>query len=99
MSLRLTFPKPAREQFPSYVDFVRSLPCCVPGCGRGDVQPHHHIARGAGGSDLSTVPLCAFHHLGDLHASSAGSFWERHGLDPWRVIAETLAEYVRTRNA
>ena len=54
--------------------------CCVPGCSRGEPDPHHVSAKGMGGGDpweldrANVAPLCRRHHqLGD----SPGWSWQR----------------------
>jgi len=61
-----------------FKDFVRELGCVV--CG-DNVNPHHLLSRGAGGTDelKNLVPLCVYHHA-ELHQIGKSSFFKRHNL-------------------
>ena len=55
---------------PEYLDKLKQLPCCLPGCAaRAPSQPHHvksfDPTRGKGMKvpDKWTVPLCHEHHI------------------------------------
>lgn len=62
-----SFPKQRRFESEEYKDFIRKLPCCV--CdGRRKIDPHHLKSQGAGGSDLTCIPLCRYHHT-EVHLS------------------------------
>jgi hypothetical protein len=71
------------EQFSTHADFIRSLPCAVPGCGCRPVDPAHVRSRGAGGKACDQVPLCAgpVGHHAEQHRLGIDSFQARHNLD------------------
>jgi hypothetical protein len=55
---------------PDYIDKIKQLPCCVPGCTRPAPSEPHHLkcadpTRGKGMKvpDKMTVPLCHEHHI------------------------------------
>ena len=54
------FPKPHRYESKAYLEFVRSMACCV--CMEQETDAHHVKTVGAGGSDLGVIPLCRLHH-------------------------------------
>lgn len=93
------YPKPVRIVDEAYLDFVRSLPCCVHrgSCGE-ERDAHHLVTRGAGGSDYTAVPLCRLMHS-EYHQVGALAFEAAHGVNLWQVCAYTLAEYVRLMKA
>ena len=56
-----------------YLAYIRGKACLV--C--GDVgEPHHIISRGAGGSDLTAVPLCRRHH-NEIESQGKLGFWKK----------------------
>jgi len=86
MTLIRTHPKPVRYVDEDYLAFLRNQPCVVYGCARwtGN-QPHHTISRGAGGSDLLALPVCAEHHT----MMEAGQINDRdYAMDGWALLAE-----------
>jgi hypothetical protein len=61
-----------------HLAWIRSQPCCVPGCGLQPVEAHHvrtaaNSGTGLKPSDWDTVPLCHIHHFA-LHARGRASF-------------------------
>lgn len=81
-------------QFGAQAALCRTLPCCVPGCGKGPPaypsDPAHMVSRGAGGDDSSCVPLCRVHHIRQ-HVLGIRTFQERYGFDVAEVLAEVKA--------
>ena len=65
--------KPKRYESEKYKEFIRDLPCCACNVnrlhGRAQSDPHHMRSKGAGGSDLTCIPLCRKHHT-EIHWSS-----------------------------
>jgi hypothetical protein len=67
---------------------VKHEPCCIAGCYRADIDPHHLMiaqpkARSLTAGDQWTVPLCRLHHDA-LHARGDERAWWREthpGLD------------------
>lgn len=83
-----------RERDPAHLDRVRKFPCVVPGCWAFG-EPHHLVSRGAGGSDLSVIPLCREHHH-EIHRLGVKSFEEWYGCDVWYEVALILADVIRS---
>lgn len=68
-----------------YKRWIRTLPCCVPGCGRNQVEAAHtghDGGRGIKSTDYSCVPLCRHHHCVGPHSY--------HGLNGGRKAFEAL---------
>lgn len=66
----ISFPKPVktkrkviRELNPDYVWWIHSWPCVI--CKKWPVQAHHVVPRSRLGADLTCIPLCHNHHVGD----------------------------------
>lgn len=69
----------------AYLDMIRQLPCCVPGCRRYPSEPHHVRTAANSGTgmkppDTETVPLCRVHH-DEYHLQGGKSFEHKYGLD------------------
>lgn len=77
-----------------YLEFVRSLPCCI--CGAMDtVVPHHTETGGVSmkGSDAMTIPLCYKHH--DEHdRTGKRTFYLNHATDVNYELVQTLRAWV-----
>ena len=90
----LTLEKPARQENPVYLDYIRSkdcLACRAP----APCQPHHLDRGGMGtkGPDAFTVPLCASCH-GQLHNKPEWEFWDKVvGTNPWKAACELLRAF------
>lgn len=89
-------PRPAKVRAgdnPIHREWIRSLPCCVPGCREPSVCAH--VRQNSGGGmgmkphDRWTVPLCDKHHK-EQHAVSHKAFDTAHHLD-LRALAIRLA--------
>lgn len=86
-------PKPKRVQDKKYLEWIKSLPCLVRniegvigerGCRCvGDIAYHHVSTGGMGtkGSDYETVPLCFYHHIGELHSRGRKAFHVKYNID------------------
>lgn len=75
-----------------YLDFVRSLPCCI--C--GTKAEAHHAGRhytGVKPSDYTAIPLCHPHHM-ELHRIGHIQFQGKHQTSLPREIASCLHLYV-----
>ena len=88
------WPKPVRYRNPSYLAWIRDMPCW--GCGLpGPSDPHHvSMGDGSGGwgtkrSDLLTLPLCRSCH--------DRSYVEANREDAYREIAKLLERWIRER--
>lgn len=68
-----------------YKDFIRARPCQVENkdC-RGDVQAAHLEARRTN-TDLCCIPLCHWHHNGELHQHGPKWFEKKHTIDLQRA--------------
>lgn len=93
-TLRSTPPDFVRETDEDHLALVREMPCLVFGCW-SKADPHHVISRGAGGSDLSAVPLCREHHR-ELHTTGQAKFEYKHNVTLWVEVANCLAARVRS---
>jgi hypothetical protein len=87
----------SEREDPKHLAAVRKLPCCVAGrnghrC-RGRVEAHHEPSRGkrADHHDHKTLPLCMAAHK-ERHTIGKLSFFARYGIDPQRVIEQTVAK-------
>lgn len=100
----MMFPKQKRFQSEEYKEFIRNLPCCVPGCTRRrnsknnkrQVDPHHTKSVGAGGSDLTCIPHCDIHHEA-THKLGCNTFQERHGVNYLREMNINLQKYIEEK--
>ena len=81
-------PKPLpRWRSRSFLSWVRSLPCSVPGCVDGPIEAAHFGPRAAGRKvhDSLAIPLCRGHHA-EHHNNGKG----------WKHYPEVLAWQVKT---
>lgn len=101
--MRTLPPRPERLRSPKHLARLRTLPCCIPECRGGPVDPHHltHVqpkGRGLKASDALTVPLCRWSHhsatstAGVHHIGDERAFWAGHGIDPVTIAARLWAE-------
>lgn len=74
---------------PAYLDYIRSLPCCI--CGR-IAEAAHVRSRGAGGTDYQTVPLCHGHHM-EQHTIGIKTFQARYAIDLQAAAAFYVNHY------
>ena len=94
-----------RTRCPEHLEWLRTLPCAIPGCHHTPSQPHHLTcapepkARGMKAGDVWAVPLCWRHH--DARSGQSvhyrgdeRSWWAAYHLDPI-VIATGLADRSR----
>lgn len=96
------------DSSPTYLTWVRKLPCAV--CGEvSDVIAHHvRLERSASGvlrgvgklgdrvSDFQTIPLRSDLHLGfpySLHSGKEADWWKKKGIDPLMVCGVLNAVY------
>jgi hypothetical protein len=101
--MRTLPPRPERLRSRKHLDRLRTLACCIPGCRKGPVDPHHltHVqpkGRGLKASDSKTVPLCRFgHHYatsndGVHHVGDEAGWWVERGIDPVEIAARLWEE-------
>lgn len=81
-----------------YLDWVKSLNCCV--CSNPADDPHHIVPGGYKGMgtktpDLWAIPLCREHH-DSLHHDRA-AWEEQHGLQ-WEHAAVTMLRHWTENN-
>ena len=86
--------KPVRN--PTYLRWIRSLPCAVCRTTRG-VEAAHTGPHGLGqkSSDLSAIPLCARHHRtgnDSYHKLGPRKFAEAHRLNVPAIVARLSAK-------
>ena len=79
-----------------YLDFIRSMPCCVTGV-MGSVVAHHVRSLGSAGigvkpTDYLAVPLVAEIHM-KLHNVGEAEFWEDI-CDPRDIIIACIVEWL-----
>ena len=87
-------PKAQPTRCPAHLAWIRSRPCCIPGC-RGQNIEAHHERRGSGGGtgikpgDEWAIPLCHGHHR-EGHQIGWQTFDARHNVN-LRSVAQALA--------
>lgn len=82
----LLFKKPVRETNEPYVRFVHEWPCAISHCYPAyPVHAHHVKTRGAGGSDMTCIPLCPMHHQ-MIHTIGIRSFEKKFEIDLEQMI-------------
>ena len=85
--------KTMRERDESYLDYIRSQPCCL--CGGIDADAAHirvgsindgkrETGMGEKPSDRWAVPLCRRHHR-EQHSMNEMEFWLSYGIDPFAL--------------
>lgn len=94
------FQKKKRYINKEYVEYIKQQPCCVTGkmmvnldTGKVESDPHHTVSRGAGGSDLTCVPL-----LHELHVEGDSIGWDtfqkKHNVNFKEVRLQLLEKWV-----
>lgn len=76
-----------REGDPDYLAFIRTLPCCAPGClARPPSQPHHSTGAGMGtkSGDRDTMPLCWKCHRAFHDGNGRFESWSRLDRRLWQ---------------
>jgi hypothetical protein len=87
--------EPRRLRDKEHRKFVSAQACLI--CGRQPSDPHHlrlaqPRALGRKVSDEFMVPLCRIHHRESHRAAEEAAWWERFGIDPYRVAAVLWAK-------
>ena len=85
--------KPRRLQDRSHLEYVASLPCCIPTCRKTPVQVHHilrGVIRGTGlrAGDDKVLPLCFECHRKLHDYGDETWFLEQHGIDGLDLAAQ-----------
>jgi len=97
MSLRQRQP---RIKNTKYLDWVRTLECCICGDNTSTEAAHIRTANLELGkddfgwgrpSDIWVTPLCGKHHREQHEMGDEMKFWAKHGKNPF-LIAMTLRE-------
>ena len=96
-----------RIECPAFLAFVRRQPCCACGAINPIQAAHIRMANigigkretgiGEKASDRWVVPLCVGCHLGEsdsLHRTGERAYWERIGLDPFRIASKLYADFL-----
>lgn len=91
----MRFPKPTRKKDKAYIEWIKSLRCCV--TGKPDPDPHHCNESGCGGmgsksSDRRTIPLSHALHA-ELHQHGSQTFSSKYELDYEVIIKELNMRY------
>jgi len=86
--------QPAKSE--DYLNYIRSLECCV-GHEPPPSEPHHVSRAGLAGvgmkpSDFFTVPLCRMHHLEAQEYRKSREEW--FSIDLWHEVAKCLQNYL-----
>lgn len=93
---RLPYGKDAPARSEDYLDYIRSLECCV--CDEPPPNDPHHVQRaGLGGvgmkpSDYFAIPVCRDHHDG-IHDNSR-YIEDYFGIDLWNEVSKCLMNYI-----
>ena len=96
---RPMFPKEKRIIDKKYIEWIKSLNCCVTGA--RDPDPHHVNPQGGGGigtkcSDRRAIPLSHFLHQ-EIHQIGKITFAEKYDLDYEDLIAQLNKKYDEKR--
>ena len=85
-----------RRRNQEYLGYIRTLPCCIPGCGDNTTVEAAHLRVGSindgkrytgmaeKSSDIWAVPLCGRHHR-QQHDMNEREFWASYGIDPFAL--------------
>jgi len=85
--------KPQRYVNEAYLNYVRQNRCVV--CKTRPVDAHHVQTRGAGGSDLTAVPLCRIHHDG-IHRMGVMTFQTHFKINLFEIQHFLLKKFVES---
>ena len=93
--------KPKRYENKEYQDYIKQQPCCVTGMmminqdnGIIESDPHHTASKGAGGSDLSCVPLLHELHM-ECHSAGQKTFQEKYDIDFKEIRLKLLEKWIK----
>lgn len=95
------YPKPEYWRSKKYLDFVKTLNCCV--CMMPKTIPHHvrfayNSGTGTKPSDYWCVPLCHDCHL-EIHTQGVKTFCDNHGVDIYKEIMLVNQAWIRRKYA
>ena len=92
--------KPKRYENKEYREHIKAQPCCVTGMiivnettGKVESDPHHTTSRGAGGSDLSCVPLLHKLHQ-ESHLIGQETFQKKYDINFNEVRLKLLEKWI-----
>ncbi|MCK5606823.1 DUF968 domain-containing protein [Candidatus Pacearchaeota archaeon] len=81
------FEKQKRYENKAYVEYIKQQSCCVTSMmivnqdsGKIESDPHHTTSKGAGGSDLSCVPLLHELHQ-ECHTIGKETFQKKYNVN------------------
>lgn len=76
----------------AYLDYIRSLPCCICGDDTSTEAAHLRVGSindgkrptgfGEKSSDRWALPLCGRHHR-EQHTMNEAEFWASYGINPF----------------
>ena len=79
--------KPRRYENKAYIEYIKQQPCSVTSMmivnqdsGKIESDPHHTTSKGAGGSDLTCVPLLHELHQ-ECHTIGRETFQRKYNID------------------
>jgi hypothetical protein len=82
---------PHRETDEDFLAYTRQQKCAV--ClDRPPNDPHHLTSRGAGGSDLTAIPMCRDCHR-RYHDLGHDAFQNHRSIDLWKQAHRHLRRY------
>ena len=92
-----------REIDLDYLAYLRSQPCvvwldCIGVDCEGDIVVHQIPTVGAGGSDLTAIPMCVKHHA-EIHKVGKGLFQKTYRIDLNREKINLLTSYIKKLKA
>lgn len=92
--------KPKRYENKEYREYIKQQPCCVTGMmivnqdtGKTESDPHHTISKGAGGGDLSCVPLLHELHQ-ECHSTGQETFQKKYEVNFKEVRLKLLEKWI-----
>jgi hypothetical protein len=94
------FPKSKRYKNEAYREYIKQQPCCITGMimvneatGKTESDPHHTVSKGAGGSDLSCVPLLHELHV-ECHNIGQETFQEKYDINFKEIRLKLLEQWI-----
>lgn len=84
-----------------YMDYIKGKPCLMLYTRQctGEVVAHHLKGGKPKGSDLSCIPLCYWHHIGELHQHGRQWFEEWHNMELEHENHKINQEYIERLEA
>lgn len=88
--------RPSKTRCPAHLEWIRSLPCAVPGCATVPCEAAH-VRQGTGGGmglkppDRFSAPLCREHHR-EQHQIGHRAFDQKYGVSLLALAGELAAQ-------